>query len=101
MRARAGLLARVAQPRGRERLMGEPGRSAEQYLQALDLMPDVPQLRVEAIQALIAADRLAEAQASLRRVATLVAIGVVAGAALSLWALTSPAVASLVVRWGL
>ena len=42
-------------------LMGEPGRSAEQYLRALDLMPDVPQLRVEAIQALIAADRLAEA----------------------------------------
>jgi tetratricopeptide (TPR) repeat protein len=42
-------------------LMGEPGRSAEQYLRALGLMPDVPQLRVEAIQALIAADRLAEA----------------------------------------
>ena len=42
-------------------LMGEPGRSAEQYLRALDLMPDVPQLRVEAIQALIAAGRLAEA----------------------------------------
>jgi tetratricopeptide (TPR) repeat protein len=42
-------------------LMGEPGRSAEEYLCALDLMPDVPQLRVEAIQALIAAGRLAEA----------------------------------------
>ena len=42
-------------------LMGAPGRSAEQYLRALDLMPDVPQLRVEAIEALIAADRLAEA----------------------------------------
>jgi hypothetical protein len=42
-------------------LMGAPGRSAEQYLRALDLMPDLPQLRVEAIEALIAADRLAEA----------------------------------------
>jgi Domain of unknown function (DUF5107) len=42
-------------------LMGAPGRSAEQYLRALDLMPDVPQLRVEAIEALIAADRFAEA----------------------------------------
>jgi len=42
-------------------LMGEPARSAEQYLRALDLMPDLPQLRVEAIEALIAADRLAEA----------------------------------------
>jgi hypothetical protein len=42
-------------------LMGAPGRSAEQYLRALNLMPDVPQLRVEAIEALIAADRFAEA----------------------------------------
>ena len=42
-------------------LMGAPGRSAEQYLRALDLMPDLPQLRVEAIEALIATDRLAEA----------------------------------------
>ena len=42
-------------------LMGAPGRSAEQYLRALDLMPDLPQLRVEAIEALIAADRLPEA----------------------------------------
>ena len=46
---------------GASGLMGAPGRSAEQYLRALDLMPDVPQLRVEAIEALIAADRLAEA----------------------------------------
>src|SRR5215218_684456 len=38
-------------------LMGEPGRSAEQYLRALDLMPDVAQLRVEAIEALIAVNR--------------------------------------------
>jgi Domain of unknown function (DUF5107) len=42
-------------------LMGALGRSAEQYLRALDLMPDLPQLRVEAIEALIAADRLPEA----------------------------------------
>jgi Domain of unknown function (DUF5107) len=42
-------------------LLGEPGRSAEQYLRALDLMPDVAQLRVEAIEALIAANRLPEA----------------------------------------
>jgi tetratricopeptide (TPR) repeat protein len=42
-------------------LMGAPGRSAEQYLRALELMPGVPQLRVEAIEALIAADRFAEA----------------------------------------
>jgi tetratricopeptide (TPR) repeat protein len=42
-------------------LTGAPGRSAEQYLRALDLMPDLPQLRVEAIEALIAADRLPEA----------------------------------------
>ena len=46
---------------GASGLMGAPGRSAEQYLRALDLMPDIPQLRVEAIEALIAADRLAEA----------------------------------------
>jgi tetratricopeptide (TPR) repeat protein len=42
-------------------LMGAPGRSAEQYLRALDLRPDLPQLRVEAIEALIAAGRLPEA----------------------------------------
>jgi tetratricopeptide (TPR) repeat protein len=42
-------------------LMGAPGRSADQYLRALELMPGVPQLRVEAVQALIAADRFAEA----------------------------------------
>jgi hypothetical protein len=42
-------------------LMGEPGRSAEQYLRALDLSPDVAQLRVEAIEALIAANRYPEA----------------------------------------
>jgi hypothetical protein len=42
-------------------LTGAPERSAEQYLRALDLMPDLPQLRVEAIEALIAADRLPEA----------------------------------------
>jgi hypothetical protein len=42
-------------------LMGAPGRSADRYLRALDLMPDLPQLRVEAIEALIAADRLPEA----------------------------------------
>jgi tetratricopeptide (TPR) repeat protein len=46
---------------GASGLMGAPGRSAEQYLRALDLMPDLPQLRVEAIEALIAADRLPEA----------------------------------------
>jgi tetratricopeptide (TPR) repeat protein len=44
-------------------LMGEPERSANQYLRALDLMPDVPQLRLEAIQALIAANRFSEAVA--------------------------------------
>jgi hypothetical protein len=42
-------------------LTGAPGRSAEHYLRALDLMPDLPQLRVEAIEALIAAGRLPEA----------------------------------------
>jgi tetratricopeptide (TPR) repeat protein len=46
---------------GASGLMGAPGRSAEQYLRALELMPDLPQLRVEAIEALIAADRLVEA----------------------------------------
>jgi tetratricopeptide (TPR) repeat protein len=47
-------------------LAGAPGRSAEQYLRALDLMPDLPQLRVEAIEALIAAGRLPEAIALAR-----------------------------------
>ena len=42
-------------------LMGEPRRSAEQYLHALGLMPDAEQLRVEAIEALIAVNRLPEA----------------------------------------
>ena len=42
-------------------LMGEPERSANQYLRALDLAPDVAQLRLEAIQALIAASRFPEA----------------------------------------
>jgi tetratricopeptide (TPR) repeat protein len=42
-------------------LMGEPERSADQYLRALDLMPDVPQLRLETIHALIAANRFSEA----------------------------------------
>ena len=42
-------------------LMGEPRRSAEQYLRALDLMPHVAQLRVEAIEALIAVNRFSEA----------------------------------------
>ena len=42
-------------------LMGEPGRSAEQYLRALDLMPDAAQLRVETIEALIACNRFPEA----------------------------------------
>jgi tetratricopeptide (TPR) repeat protein len=42
-------------------LMGEPERSAEQYLRALDLMPDVAQLRLEAVEALIAANRFPEA----------------------------------------
>jgi tetratricopeptide (TPR) repeat protein len=44
-------------------LMGEPQRSAERYLRALDLMPDVAQLRLEAIEALIAANRFPEAVA--------------------------------------
>jgi tetratricopeptide (TPR) repeat protein len=44
-------------------LMGEPQRSAEQYLRALDLRPDVAQLRLEAVEALIAANRFPEAVA--------------------------------------
>jgi tetratricopeptide (TPR) repeat protein len=44
-------------------LTGEPERSADLYLRALDLTPDVAQLRVEAIQALIAASRFSEAVA--------------------------------------
>jgi hypothetical protein len=44
-------------------LMGAPARSAELYLRALDLMAALPQLRVEAVEALIAADRLPEAMA--------------------------------------
>jgi tetratricopeptide (TPR) repeat protein len=42
-------------------LLGDPERSANQYLRALDLMPDVAQLRLEAIEALIAANRFSEA----------------------------------------
>jgi Domain of unknown function (DUF5107) len=42
-------------------LMGEPERSAERYLRALELAPDVAQLRLEAIQALIAANRYPQA----------------------------------------
>jgi Domain of unknown function (DUF5107) len=42
-------------------LMGEPGRSAERYLRAVELAPELAQLRVEAIEALIAANRLPEA----------------------------------------
>jgi hypothetical protein len=44
-------------------LLGEPERSAEQYLRALDLTPDVAQLRLEAIEALIAVNRFSEAVA--------------------------------------
>jgi hypothetical protein len=44
-------------------LTGAPGRSAEQYLRALDLTPDVAQLRLEAIEALIAVNRFSEAVA--------------------------------------
>jgi hypothetical protein len=44
-------------------LLGDPDRSADQYLRALDLMPDVAQLRLEAIEALIAAHRFPEAVA--------------------------------------
>ena len=49
-----------------DRLMGEPGRSAERYLRAQELTPGVPQLRVEAVEALIAANRLREAIALAR-----------------------------------
>jgi hypothetical protein len=42
-------------------LMGEPERSAGEYLRALDLAPDVAQLRLEAIEALIAANRYPQA----------------------------------------
>ena len=48
------------------RLMGEPERSAERHLLALDLAPEVPQLRLEAIEALIAASRFREAVALAR-----------------------------------
>ena len=44
-------------------LMGAPERSADQYLRALDLAPDVAQLRLEAIEALIGANRFPEAVA--------------------------------------
>jgi hypothetical protein len=44
-------------------LLGDPDRSADQYLRALDLMPDVAQLRLEAVEALIAAHRFPEAVA--------------------------------------
>ena len=44
-------------------LTGAPERSADQYLHAVDLAPDVPQLRLEAIEALIAAGRFPEAGA--------------------------------------
>ena len=44
-------------------LLGDPERSANQYLRALDLMPDVAQLRLEATEALIAANRFPEAVA--------------------------------------
>jgi hypothetical protein len=44
-------------------LLGAPGRSAEQYLRALALAPDVAQLRLEAVEALIAATRFPEAVA--------------------------------------
>jgi tetratricopeptide (TPR) repeat protein len=47
-------------------LAGEHGRSAERYLRALALRPDLAQLRVETVQALIAADRLQEAVALAR-----------------------------------
>jgi tetratricopeptide (TPR) repeat protein len=53
-------LRNIAAARG---LMGEPERSAEQYLRALDLRPDVAQLRLEAIEALIVANRFSEAVA--------------------------------------
>jgi hypothetical protein len=44
-------------------LMGEPARSAEQYRRALELAPEVAQLRLEAVEALIAANRFPEAVA--------------------------------------
>ena len=44
-------------------LMGEPERSAGQYLRALALAPEVAQLRLEAVEALIAARRFPEAVA--------------------------------------
>ncbi|HEX8929566.1 MAG TPA: hypothetical protein VGA45_11670, partial [Actinomycetota bacterium] len=47
-------------------LMGEPGRSAELYLRALELAPEVAQLRLEAVEALIAASRFPEAVALAR-----------------------------------
>jgi hypothetical protein len=47
-------------------LMGEPGRSAEQYLRALELAPEVAQLRLEATDALITAERHPEAIALAR-----------------------------------
>jgi hypothetical protein len=42
-------------------LTGEPERAAEQYLHAMDLVPGLAQLRLEAIEALIAANRFPEA----------------------------------------
>jgi tetratricopeptide (TPR) repeat protein len=42
-------------------ILGDPERSADQYLRALELMPDVAQLRLEVIEALIAANRFPEA----------------------------------------
>jgi tetratricopeptide (TPR) repeat protein len=42
-------------------ILGDPQRSADQYLRALELMPDVAQLRLEATEALIAANRFPEA----------------------------------------
>jgi Domain of unknown function (DUF5107) len=50
-------------------LMGAPERSAERYLRALALAPDVAQLRLEAVEALIAAKRFPEAR-SLAQAAT-------------------------------
>ena len=59
-----GLVARVAQNiAAASGLLGDPERSANQYLRALDLMPDVAQLRLEAIEALIAANRFPQAVA--------------------------------------
>jgi tetratricopeptide (TPR) repeat protein len=42
-------------------LLGDPERSAERYLRALDLAPEVAQLRLEAVEALIAAGRYPQA----------------------------------------